>query len=96
MEVLHITSAPRPAAIALIILCFRLAVTLQLCFHQAVGATFLLSSSPVNETSASFSSGGFSNYWPRPDYQKQAVDDYFNKSKPKQSTVAMQCIELQP
>ena len=48
-------------------------------YVTAVGGTRLISGVPLNETSAGFSSGGFSNYWPRPDWQKQAVDDYFNK-----------------
>ena len=46
-------------------------------FVTAVGATRLLTGVPLNETSAAFSSGGFSDYWARPDWQKQAVSDYF-------------------
>ena len=40
----------------------------------AVGGT--TKSNP--EVCASFSSGGFSNYWPRPSYQDTAVKGYFN------------------
>lgn len=40
----------------------------------AVGGT--ASSKP--EVAASFSSGGFSNYWARPDWQKDAVTHYFS------------------
>jgi tripeptidyl-peptidase-1 len=38
----------------------------------------------VNLTHAPFfaSSGGFSNYFPQPDYQKAAVDTYFKKHNP--------------
>lgn len=42
-------------------------------YVTAVGGTD--SGSP--EQSASLSSGGFSNYWPRPSYQTTAVDQYF-------------------
>ena len=41
-------------------------------YVTAVGAT----TRPENETTASFSSGGFSNYWPRPSYQDAAVATY--------------------
>jgi tripeptidyl-peptidase-1 len=41
-------------------------------YVTAVGAT----TNPAAETTASFSSGGFSNYWPRPDYQAAAVARY--------------------
>ena len=47
-------------------------------YVTAVGATRLITGVPLNETSASFSSGGFSNYWPIPDWQKDAVADYFS------------------
>ena len=43
----------------------------------AVGGT--TKSNP--EVCASFSSGGFSNYWPRPSYQDAAVKGYFNSGK---------------
>lgn len=39
----------------------------------AVGGT----ASTTPEQSASLSSGGFSNYWPRPSYQEEAVAGYF-------------------
>ena len=47
-------------------------------YVTAVGATRIITGVPLNETSAGFSSGGFSDYWPRPDWQKQAVADYFS------------------
>jgi len=33
----------------------------------------------LTETGVGFSSGGFSDYWPRPDWQVQAVSDYLTK-----------------
>ncbi|KAF1928496.1 tripeptidyl-peptidase 1 precursor [Didymella exigua CBS 183.55] len=40
----------------------------------------------LNETATYFSSGGFSNYWPRPSYQDDAIKAYFHtlgdKNKP--------------
>jgi len=45
----------------------------------AVGATYLADYTALNETGADFSSGGFSNFFPMPDYQKQAVSDYLTK-----------------
>ena len=44
----------------------------------AVGATEL-TLNPLGETAVSFSSGGFSNIFPTPDYQKTAVSDYLTK-----------------
>jgi len=46
-------------------------------YVTAVGGT--TSSSP--EVAASFSGGGFSNYWARPTYQTQVVTNYFNIAK---------------
>lgn len=35
--------------------------------------------SPGNEVAAGLSSGGFSNYWPMPEYQKSAVENYLQQ-----------------
>ncbi|KAL0580736.1 hypothetical protein V5O48_001294 [Marasmius crinis-equi] len=43
-------------------------------YVTAVGAT-----TRVPEVAASFSGGGFSDYWPRPSYQEQAVKTYLDK-----------------
>ena len=45
----------------------------------AVGGTQLASTTALNETAARFSGGGFSNYFPAPDYQKSAINDYLTK-----------------
>ncbi|RYG51396.1 hypothetical protein EON67_03455 [archaeon] len=42
-------------------------------YVTAVGATDV----PSAEKAASFSGGGFSNYWARPSYQVNAVSQYF-------------------
>ena len=42
----------------------------------AVGGTKLADLPSLNETAARFSSGGFSNFFPMPDYQTAAVSDY--------------------
>ena len=44
----------------------------------AVGGTSLVSAASTNETVASFSSGGFANLFPSPDYQKDAVAAYLS------------------
>ncbi|OJT04995.1 Tripeptidyl-peptidase SED4 [Trametes pubescens] len=50
-------------------------------FLTSVGATQLIAASGlVTETAASFSSGGFSNYFPTPAYQQTAVDTYIVKT----------------
>ncbi|KAI6034593.1 peptidase S8/S53 domain-containing protein [Pisolithus microcarpus] len=46
-------------------------------FVTTVGGTIY-----IPETAASFSGGGFSNYFPRPSYQDRAVSDYLSKLAP--------------
>jgi len=47
-------------------------------YVTAVGGTRITSTSPLNESAVSFSSGGFSNYFDRPSWQTTAVSNYFN------------------
>jgi len=57
-------------------------------YITAVGGTYLQSTNPLTEYGVDFSSGGFSNYWPRPDYQVKAVNDYltvYGKNIPPQN-----------
>merc|ERR1712039_166050 len=51
-------------------------------YVTAVGGTQpgLLHPQPGAERATGLSSGGFSNYWPMPDYQKQAVSEYVKQS----------------
>jgi len=47
-------------------------------YVTAVGGVVLERSKPVEISSDSISSGGFSNYFPMPDYQRSAVQKYLN------------------
>ncbi|RFU29396.1 hypothetical protein B7463_g6918, partial [Scytalidium lignicola] len=57
-------------------------------YVTAVGATMLNSTTGLGETAVAwpeyqfYSGGGFSNYWPAPDYQKEALSSYFKNSPP--------------
>merc|ERR1711979_127012 len=51
-------------------------------YVTAVGGTQPASGfpSPGSETAIGLSSGGFSDYWPMPSWQKSAVTDYLSQS----------------
>ncbi|KAH8821350.1 peptidase S8/S53 domain-containing protein [Xylogone sp. PMI_703] len=53
-------------------------------YVTSVGGTQLSPNTPVDskETAAGLSSGGFSNIFPIPDYQKDAVSNYYSKYAP--------------
>eukprot|EP01095_Lingulamoeba_sp_RSL-Kostka_P008966 TRINITY_DN3059_c0_g1_i1.p1 TRINITY_DN3059_c0_g1~~TRINITY_DN3059_c0_g1_i1.p1 ORF type:complete len:626 (-),score=136.34 TRINITY_DN3059_c0_g1_i1:34-1875(-) len=50
-------------------------------YVTSVGATLAYPTTNGTEFAIHWSGGGFSNYFPRPDYQKEAVDYYLNTNK---------------
>lgn len=50
--------------------------------HHTLSLTSVGATQNIPETSAPYSSGGFSNFFPRPDYQNAAVDAYIQSLGP--------------